>query len=50
VFGTDHDFREDSHNKTHLKIFENIWLQDKECLQIVKTTWEHRNEDLKGNL
>jgi hypothetical protein len=33
-----------------LKRFENIWLQDKECSQIVKTTWEHRNKDLKGNL
>jgi hypothetical protein len=50
VFGTNHDFREDTHFKNHLKRFENIWLQDKECLQIVKTVWSNRNEDLKENL
>jgi hypothetical protein len=50
VFGTNHDFREDSHSKTHLKRFENIWLQDKDCFQIVKTNWVQKNEDLKGNL
>jgi hypothetical protein len=41
VFGTNHDFREDSHTKVSIKRFENIWLQEQACTQIIKETWDH---------
>jgi hypothetical protein len=50
VFGSNHDFRKDSHARNKLKRFENIWLQDPDCFKIVKTTWEQDNEALKGKL
>ncbi|MCH80635.1 hypothetical protein A2U01_0001405, partial [Trifolium medium] len=39
VFGSNHDFRDDSHSKKHIKRFENIWLKDPRCLQVVKEEW-----------
>jgi hypothetical protein len=50
VFGINHDFRNDSQARIKLKRFENIWLQDSECLNIVKTTWDQDRGDLKGKL
>jgi hypothetical protein len=40
VFGTNNDFREDSRSKVHIKRFENGWIQEQACNQIVKETWE----------
>jgi hypothetical protein len=39
VFGTNIDFRNDSHNRTQLKRFENIWLKEPDCLKIIKDSW-----------
>jgi hypothetical protein len=40
VFGTNLDFRNDSHSKMRTKRFENIWVQDTNCSQIIKDTWD----------
>jgi exonuclease III len=50
VFGTNNDFRDDSHSKSKLKRFENIWIQDPECLQIIKATWEEEEGDIHKKL
>jgi hypothetical protein len=39
VFGTNIDFRNDSHNRTQLKRFEDIWLKEPDCLKIIKDSW-----------
>ncbi|MCH84377.1 hypothetical protein A2U01_0005209, partial [Trifolium medium] len=39
VFGSNHDFREDTTSKRFIKRFENIWLKDPKCLQIIKEEW-----------
>jgi hypothetical protein len=50
VFGTNIDFREDSHTKSAIKRFENIWLQEQGCIQIIKDTWEHNMGDTSDKL
>jgi exonuclease III len=45
VFGTNHDFRDDSHPKHLIKRFENIWLHDQNCTHIVKNTWDQTSGD-----
>jgi exonuclease III len=50
VFGTNNDFRDDSHTKNHLKRFENVWIQDPECSQIVQDTWFHETGDTHSKL
>jgi hypothetical protein len=50
VFGTNLDFREDAGSKSQLNRFENIWFHNTECLQIVKATWDHREENTKSKL
>jgi hypothetical protein len=50
VFGTTNDFRDDSHTKNKLKRFENIWIQDPACLQIIKTTWEEEEGEVQKKL
>jgi hypothetical protein len=50
VFGTNNDFRDDSHTKNKLKRFENIWIQDPACLQIIKTTWEEEEGEVQKKL
>jgi hypothetical protein len=50
VFGTHHDFREDSHHKISIKRFENIWLQDQACTQIIKDTWNHNQGETSAKL
>jgi hypothetical protein len=50
VFGSNNDFREDSKDKTQIKRFENIWIQDTECRQIIKTTWEQTNNEVQERL
>ncbi|KAK2354861.1 hypothetical protein QL285_092328 [Trifolium repens] len=41
VFGTNSDFRNDSHTKYQLNKFENIWLHEPDCLKVIKNTWEN---------
>jgi hypothetical protein len=50
VFGTNHDFREDSHSKHHIKRFENIWTHDQNCAKIVKDTWDQTPGDIAQKL
>ncbi|MCH85841.1 hypothetical protein A2U01_0006693, partial [Trifolium medium] len=50
VFGTNHDFMDDSHAKTSIKRFENIWIQDPACLQVIKDIWTQDNEETKAKL
>jgi hypothetical protein len=50
VFGTNHDFREDSHTKGSIKRFENVWLQEKACTQIIKETWDQNQGDTSDKL
>jgi exonuclease III len=40
VFGTNLDFRNDSHTKIMTKRFENMWIQDQTRGQIIKDTWD----------
>jgi hypothetical protein len=39
VFDTNLDFRNDSHPKMRTKRFENMWIQDTNCGQVIKDTW-----------
>jgi hypothetical protein len=50
VFGSNHDFREDSHTKPHIKRFENFWMHDQNCSKIVKDTWEQTSGDTSQKL
>ncbi|GAU19905.1 hypothetical protein TSUD_95100 [Trifolium subterraneum] len=50
VFGTNLDFRDDSHAKTLIKRFENIWIKDPGCLQIIQSIWNHNNVDTSTKL
>jgi hypothetical protein len=50
VFGTNNDFREDSHNKYKIKRFENIWIQDPECAQLIKTIWDEEVGEIHNKL
>jgi exonuclease III len=50
VFGTNIDFRNDSHNKQYLKRFENIWLQEPECLNIIKECWDNEEGETHNKL
>jgi hypothetical protein len=49
-FGTNNDFREDTHTKNHIKRFENIWIEDPECSDIVQNTWLHEPGDTRTRL
>jgi hypothetical protein len=46
VFGTNNDFRDDKKTKNQLKRFENIWTQDPDCLQIIKSAWEEGEDEI----
>jgi hypothetical protein len=50
VFGTLHDFRDNSHSKACIKRFENFWTQDDACAQIIKATWDHTTGDIQDRL
>jgi hypothetical protein len=50
VFGTNLDFRDDSHSKKLIKRFENVWLQDQDCGQIIKATWDQTRGETHNKL
>jgi hypothetical protein len=50
VFGTNNDFSEDSRPKVQIKRFENGWLQEQACNQIVKETWRQTGGDISNKL
>jgi hypothetical protein len=50
VFGSNNDFREDSHNKGSIKRFENIWIKEQACTQIIKETWDQIIGDTSDKL
>jgi hypothetical protein len=50
VFGTNNDFRADTHSKVSIKIFENVWLHEQACTQIIKATWDETTGDTSNKL
>jgi hypothetical protein len=50
VFGTNNDFRDDTYIKKHIKRFENAWIQDPDCSQIIKDTWLHTTGETHNKL
>jgi hypothetical protein len=50
VFGTNFDFRNDSHHPHTIKHFEHIWLQDPQSYDIIKEEWSKNYSDTKTKL
>jgi exonuclease III len=50
VFGTNYDFRNDSHHLHTIKRFEHVWLQDPQSYTIIKEEWLKHHSDTKTKL